>query len=62
MASVKIGDIAGLVNNNRTVIVIDADTGNEAARYDGRNSIPEEMNDWEIIEINVEDGALVITA
>ncbi len=51
-------ELIGLVNDNRTAII--KEDGNEVARYDGRDSIPNRYNDYEVVEINIENSAFVI--
>ena len=51
-------ELIGLLNDNRTAII--KENGNEVARYDGRDSIPNRYNDYEVVEINIEDSAFVI--
>ena len=46
----KLIDLLEVMNESETVIVFDY-IGDEIARYDGKNSIPEELNDCGVYKI-----------
>ena len=54
-------EILWLVNDNTVVNIYDSETNNLIATYDGKNSIPEELNGCEIAtDIFVNDNCLCI--
>lgn len=55
-----VAELLPFLNENRTTILKIDDK--EAARYDGRNSIPHELDSCEIVEVNIEDGAFIVDA
>lgn len=57
-----LGEMLEQIDENKTVIVTDL-VNMEIARYDGRDSIPEEMNSLEVFPWNLlSDGKIVIKA
>lgn len=57
-----LGEMLEQINENRTVIVTDL-VNMEIARYDGRDSIPEEMNSLEVFPWKLSsDGEVVVKA
>lgn len=55
-----LGDMLNRIDDNTDVIVFDSN-GKELCRYDGRNSIDESLNDFEIIfPISVRDNKIDI--
>lgn len=57
-----LGEMLEQIDENKTVIVTDL-VNIEIARYDGRDSIPEEMNSLEVFPWNLlSDGKIVIKA
>lgn len=58
----KLGEMLEQIDENKTVIVTDL-VNMEIARYDGRDSIPEEMNSLEVFPWTLSsDGEVVIKA
>lgn len=54
----QLEDIMYYCDDNMTVVVTDGDR--ELARYDGRNSIPMELNGCKVKQLSVQDNALYI--
>lgn len=54
-----LGELLGHIDENTHVIIVDANS-EFIAEYDGRNSIPFELNDQEVNMIWIENGSLMI--
>ena len=56
----KLIDQLEVLTDSTNVKVYEVGTDKEIARYDGRDSIPTELNEREISSVTVEDNWLVI--
>lgn len=56
----KLIDQLEMLSDSTNVKVYEVDTDKEIARYDGKDSIPTELNEREIHSVSVEDNWLVI--
>lgn len=55
----KLIDLLFFLSDSTNVIVFDTE-GKELARYDGRDSIPEVLNNRSIVQISVEENWMLI--
>ena len=54
----KLLDLLSITNENTTVNIISC--AKVIARYDGKDSIPKELNEYEVLQICVENDELFI--
>ena len=48
------------VNDSTVVKIFSAETGNEIATYDGKDSIPEDLNNFDVTDIFVSENTLCV--
>ncbi|MBR2999716.1 MAG: hypothetical protein IKF39_01855 [Oscillospiraceae bacterium] len=54
----KLIHLLSVLSDNTTVLVLSC--GSEIARFDGRNSIPEELNGSAVLCVYIENGEMVV--
>lgn len=53
-------ELLWVVNDNTIVDIFSAETGERVASYDGKDAIPDELNETEVTDLFVDGGRLCI--
>lgn len=56
----KVIDILTSADENKNVQIISTKTGHIVAEYNGKDSIPEELNDCEVLQLASVDHTIVV--
>lgn len=53
-------DVMNLSDENKNMIVLDSDD-EIISKYDGKNSIDAELNNYEVLKISAENNTIIVT-